>query len=61
MSGHTGGQPGSRMLRGRCPVCGKNMPGGRVVDKPGYWVTLRYHGPRKARCTGSRAVVAMAS
>lgn len=62
MSGrHAGGTRGTVLLRGFCPVCGREMPGGNSESGParGSMIMLRQHNDPGTgrRCAGSRGRV----
>ena len=52
MGRHTGGQVGFEYQRAECHFCHRKISGGRVVERPGYWIRLRKHGRGKT-CPGS--------
>lgn len=64
MQRHYGGVRGTVLLRGTCPMCGRDVPGGRVT-RPGETPTriwLRPHrepGPGRGRrwCDGGKMTV----
>ena len=43
MARHTGGLKGFAYQRATCPRCGQSISGGRVVERPGYYLNMRPH------------------